>query len=135
MEKIPDKEKIVPLERISEKEEKEILENLQKNLGGDFNFDYTEEDIKNCQDKEFFIIKTKDRKCEDQEERKEVYHHFPKRKKIYDPELGLIKIEDAIEATIKYYSQISSKEKAPTKAVIQKLQEERNKNKKEKKEK
>jgi len=117
-----------PGRKLSKEKEELIIKNLREKLNDKLRLGQEgkkDEYPSQNQDSEFFVITTLERGEEkDDEEKKDVTHYIPKWDKIYDEELGWIPVEELIEATQKYYSQISSKEKSTTRETVKRLREE-----------
>ena len=111
-EKIP-----TPGYRLSQKKEGEIIEK--------FGIKYSEEDKKAGKDLEYFVVVTKDRSRDPENELKEsrgdVSHYILKWEKLPDQELGQIPVEELIEALQEHYSDINPEEKCPTREAVRRL--------------
>lgn len=106
-----------PGRRLSEEEAGKIMEK--------FGLKYSEEDKKAGRDLEYFVIATKDRGKESEEERKEISHYIHKWEKVPDEELGWISIEEVIEAIQKYYPEIDLEEKCPVREAVRRSRKEK----------
>ncbi len=89
-------------------------------------------------DLEYFIVVTKDRskdpENEPEESRKDVSHYIHKWEKLPDQELGQIPVEELIEALQEHYSEIDLGEKYPTREAVRRLRKAKEEERKKKKE-
>ncbi len=125
LEKIP-----TPGCRLSDKRASEIIKKCR--------IEYSKADKEAGKDLEYFIVVTKERskdpENEPKENRKDVSHYIHKWEKLPDQELGQIPVEELIKALQEHYSDIDPEERCPAREAVRKLRKAEKEEQKKKKE-